>query len=217
MRKVTVLLLGIWLGIGALLPTWSQASGLAEAPQAGSTGTGVLYLPYISGSNASQRCTPEELIRDGGFEAGTPSAVWQVQSNVYSDILDDTPVPPAHGGDWKAWMGGDNRVQESLWQAFTVPSDGAGIRVSYWWRVDTFETSHPFDTLQVQIRNAAGNPLRTLEVLTDGDLSTEWQQSTFSVSGYAGEKLQLSFQAQTDDTNPTSFFIDDVSVQKLCK
>ncbi len=215
LRTAFILLVGMgWLGVMAIapVPSFAGTTGRPEGTQAAASGT--IYLPYIA--NATQRCVPEELIRDGSFEAGVPNPAWQVSSNVYSDILDDTPIPPAHSGNWKAWMGGDNRVQEALWQTFTVPADGAGLAVSYWWRVDTFETTHPFDTLEVQIRDANGNRLQVLELLTDGDAGPSWNQSTIAVSGHAGQTIQIAFVAQTDDTHPTSFFIDDVSVRKTC-
>lgn len=161
-------------------------------------------------------CTSAELIQDGGFEAGLPNPAWQTSSNVFSNILDDLPDPPPHSGTWKAWMGGDDLVQESLWQTVTVPADAANLEISYWWRVNTFETSHPFDTLEAQIRDTAGNPLQTLQTLTDGNAGSTWQRSTFTVSDYAGQTIQLAFVAQTDETNPTSFFLDDVSMLATC-
>ena len=203
LRVGEVLLLWFALGIGLI----SSASASATTPTGGLTA----YLPLIQTS-----CAPVQLLQDGGFEAGLPSPVWQTSSNVFSDILDDLPVPAPHSGTWKAWLGGDNLVQESLWQVLNIPAGVVGLEVSYWWRVSTFETTHPFDTLKVQIRDAAGNPLETLETLTDGNASSVWQQSTFVVTGYAGQTIQLAFVAQTDDTNPTSFFVDDVSVVKTC-
>jgi len=171
-----------------------------------------LFLPLAQNSS----CAAVELLIDGGFEAGLPNPAWQTSSNVFSDILDDTPLPQPHSGSWKAWMGGDNLMQESLWQTMTVPSGVQGIQVSYWWRVDTFETTHPFDTMAVQIRDAAGSPLQTLETLNDGDASVNWRQSSFTVSGYGGQTIQLAFVANTDGTSPTSFFLDDVSALRTC-
>jgi len=175
-------------------------------------GDAAVYLPLIAGG-----CIPVELIQDGGFEAGLPNPAWQTSSNVLSDILDNTPDPAPHAGIWKAWLGGGDLVQESLWQELSVPPGVRGLKVSYWWRVDTFETAHPFDTLEVQIRDAAGNPLQILETLTDGDAGPDWQQSVFTVTqSYAGQTIQLAFVGQTDDSYPTSFFVDDVSVLKTC-
>ncbi|MFQ5855251.1 MAG: choice-of-anchor J domain-containing protein [Anaerolineae bacterium] len=201
--------------IGTLILLWLVLSASPATDAAGDNampaGNWFAYLPLLQNT-----CAPVRLAQDGGFEAGLPNPVWQTSSNVFSDILDDTPDPTPHSGTWKAWLGGDNLVQESLWQVLSVPAGLAGIQVSYWWRVDTFETTHPFDTLEVQIRDATGTPLQTLETLTDGDAGPTWQQSTFTLTGYAGQTIQLAFAAQTDDTSPTSFFVDDVGVHKTC-
>lgn len=201
LRLIGVSLLWLMLNTG---PAVSASVG-ATTP----AGDLTAYLPLIQNT-----CAPVELLQDGGFEAGLPNPAWQTSSNVFSDVLDDTP--PTHTGTWKAWLGGDNLLQERLWQVFNVPSGVAGLKVNYWWRVDTFETNHPFDTLEVQIRDAAGTPLQTLETLTDGDAGPTWQQSTFTLAGYAGQTIQLAFAAQTDDTNSSSFFLDDVHVYKTC-
>ncbi|MFQ5343626.1 MAG: choice-of-anchor J domain-containing protein, partial [Anaerolineae bacterium] len=161
-------------------------------------------------------CLPADLVQDGGFEAGLPNPVWQTSSNVFSDILDDTSDPAPRTGIWKAWMGGDNLVQESLWQTFSVPADVAGLEIRYWWRVDTRETSHPFDTLQVEIRDTNSNVLQMLETLTDGNAGAIWQESAFTLTGYAGQTIQIAFEAQTDGTGPTNFLLDDVSVLGSC-
>ncbi len=171
-----------------------------------------VYLPLVQ-----RACAPVQLIQDGGFEAGLPNPAWQTSSNVFSEILDDTPDPPPHSGTWKAWLGGADLVQESLWQVVNVPTGTLSLRVSYWWRVSTLESTHPFDIFQVQIRDAVGNPLETLETLTDADVGPGWQQSILTMATpYAGRTIQLAFIAETDDTNPTSFFVDDVSVLKAC-
>lgn len=200
----------------ALLVVWLVA--LPENQGGTAAGSGVpttpvtVYLPLVQ-----RACVPVELIQDGGFEAGLPNPAWQTSSSTFSDILDDTPDPPPHSGTWKAWLGGADLVQESLWQTITVPTGTVGLQVNYWWWVSTLEPSHPYDTLMVQIRDVEGNLLEELETLTDGDAAPDWQQSVFTITtAYAGQTIQLAFVAETDDTNPTSFFVDDVSVLKTC-
>jgi len=200
----------VMLLLGLLAVWWAVLMGSPRSTAAGSntpTAQWRVYLPLVQ-----RACMSVELIRDGGFEAGLPNPAWQTSSSISSDILDDTPDPAPHSGMWKAWLGGDDLVQESLWQMIAVPADTVSLQVSYWWRVSTLESTHPFDTLTVQIRDAQGNPLEVLETLTDGDAAPGWQQSVFTISTvYAGQTIQLAFVAETDDTNPTSFFVDDVS------
>ncbi len=201
----------ILLLLSLFLSAIASPAGTVSAQPATPATQWSIFMPL-----AGTICAGAELLDDTGFEAGLPNATWQTTSNVFSDILDDSAFIPAHSGTWKAWLGGDNLVQESVWQTFTVPSGLQGLRISYWWRIDTLEPSHPFDTLQVQLRNGAGVALQTLEALDDGDASGIWKESSFVISGYSGQTVQLAFVAQTDATRPTSFFVDDVSVVKTC-
>ncbi|RME12483.1 MAG: hypothetical protein D6802_04150 [Ardenticatenia bacterium] len=173
--------------------------------------TSQTYLPLIMMPCSS------EVIRDGGFELGLPNPYWRTQSNVGSSILDNTPTPPAHSGTWKAWLGGDNLVNEMLSQTLFIPNGTTNLTLSYWWRVSTLEQTHPFDTLTVVLRDTNGTLLQVVETLTDGDASTTWQQSTWTLSNaYAGQTLVLSFETVTDQDDATSFFLDDVSLSLVC-
>lgn len=188
------------------------AARTATVGQAAPAADQTLYLPYII-----QGCGPTQLVADGGFEAGLPTTAWQAQSSAGSLIIDNTDPPPAHSGTWKAWLGGDNHIDETLSQTLTVPDTSARLVVSYWWLVSTEESSHPFDTLRVEIRDANNQALETLQILTDGDARASYQASAFTLSSaYAGQAIRLAFVAHTDESNTTSFFIDDVSVMKYC-
>jgi len=187
--------------------------GLLE-PRSSYAGTGGnnIYLPYIAAPCRS------ELINDGSFEAGTPNPYWNTSSNIGSTILDNSPVPPAHSGTWKAWLGGDNLIQESITQTVVVPNGITALTLSYWWQVSTTEPTHPFDNLTITMHDTSGTLLQTIETLTDGDASGTWRQSTWALplATYAGRSVILSFTATTDNNDPTSFFIDDVSLLAVC-
>ena len=208
-------------GIGAFIAfllLWSFGN-FAPMHAAPADATQPTRRQEVRSARVQSTCAPVQLIQDGGFEAGTTATPWQTQSSIFSSILDDSPNPAAHSGTWKAWMGGADNVTESLWQSFTVPAGVLGLKIKYWWRVDTLESTHPFDFLEVWLRDAAGAKLGTqpLETLTDGDASSTWQQSSLSVNtSYANQTIQLAFLVTTDPRNPTSFFIDDVSVYKTC-
>ena len=186
-----------------------------NAPSAGAQGPGPIFLPYIAAN------CPKLLVQDFSFETGLPNASWATTSTVASGILDNSSIPspnPTHNGAWKAWLGGSDSVQESLWQTMTVPASTTGLQVSFWRRVSTQE-SNPLinDRLDVQIRNSSGVVLETLYNLFDGDAGTTWVQHTLiPSSSYAGQTIQLAFFAMTDSADPTSFFIDDVIVTAAC-
>ncbi len=207
----------------SLVPTASTLLTIATQPTT-IIGTYPLTITGNSGTlshsnNITLSVVTSELVQDGGFEAGLPNPHWQTASNRSSSILDNSSIPqpnPTHSGAWKAWLGGDNNVQESLWQTITVPSGTASLQVSFWWLVNTNEPSPLVnDRLDVQLRDSTGATILTTPYnLYDGDANTVWQQTTVTISAspYTGQTIQIAFVADTDASNPTSFFIDDVSV-----
>jgi kumamolisin len=74
----------------------------------------------------------------------------------------------------------------------------------------TEETSHPYDYLYVKIRDVYGNNLTTLQTLSDGSATGTWVSSSFDVSAYVGQSIQVYFWGTTDNSYKTSFFVDDV-------
>jgi kumamolisin len=193
-----------------------MALQLLSAPAARAQNPAPIFLPYVGVS------CPKLLIQDSSFEAGTPNAAWAVTSTLSSAIIDSTstiPSPnPTHTGLWKAWLGGNDSVSESIWQTMTVPANTTSLQVVFWRRVTTQEPSPLInDSLQVLIRNNAGAPLETLYTLFDADAGTTWVQHTLTATGnYAGQTIQLAFLATTDTTDATNFFIDDVMVFAGC-
>ncbi|MBI5032163.1 MAG: hypothetical protein HZB51_16655 [Chloroflexi bacterium] len=178
--------------------------------------TRVVYLPIIVREGALG-CTTTQLIQDTSFEAGEPNPYWQVSSNTSSSILDNSTIPPpkpTHTGTWKAWLGGNNSMQENLWQSFSLASSAFTLQVSFWWQVNTAESTPLVnDSLRIQLADSNGTVLQTLYTLYDGDVNLTWVQQTILVSPlYTGQTLRIVFLANTDESNPTSFFIDDVSV-----
>ncbi|MBI5303320.1 MAG: hypothetical protein HY868_14390 [Chloroflexi bacterium] len=199
----------IALGIGiALLVLPAPARAQNPTPSR-------IFMPMIVAG-----CS-REMMSDWSFEAGLPNTSWVTTSTAASNILDSSSIPspnPTHYGAWKVWLGGSDSLTESVWQTATVPAWTTTMRMSFWFVVNTQETN-PLtnDHVSIQIRNSAGVPLETLYDLWDGDWGTSWAQRVITPTGnYAGQTIQLAFFAKTDSSNPTNFFIDDVSMQIGC-
>ncbi len=162
-------------------------------------------------------CAPVDLLRDPGFEISPPNPYWQTSSNVGSAILTGNSQPAPHRGSWMARLGGADNVQESLWHTMTVSSGISGLRVSYWWRVDSTDLAPAADTLAVQVRAANGVVLQTLETLSNQNAGAAWTKSTVTLTQpYAGQTIQLAFVAHTNGSNPTTFYVDDADIMKVC-
>lgn len=73
-------------------------------------------------------------------------------------------------------------------------------------------TSNDYDFLYVRIRNIYGSTLRQVQVMTNRSTKDTWVFSSFDVSEFIGQTVQIYFQATTDSSLKSSFFIDDVSL-----
>lgn len=156
-----------------------------------------------------------DLVQNGGFEAGQTG--WTLSGN---DLI-ATKTP--RSGSYSAYLGSDinNDKDDWLYQTVTIPSDAISADLNYWWYMHTTEGTYvppygPYDYLSIQVRDANGVPLETLQTIHHGSefTRTTWVQSpSFSLLAYRGQSVQLYFHGVTDYySNPTAFFVDDVSL-----
>ncbi len=115
-----------------------------------------------------------------------------------------------HAGAASAILGGRNSGQDELEQEFSLPA-GQAATFRFWWYMQTQETTHAFDTLEVSLKRSGQETLLT--TITDGSVAGSWQQGVFDLSSYAGQTVRIKFTARTSDARPTTFYLDDVSVQ----
>jgi hypothetical protein len=172
-------------------------------------GAAVLLLLLVAGLTGVPRaqataCT--NLLLDGGFESG---AGWSAQAggeySLFSDYL-------AHSGSRAAYLAGVDEARDRLSAAVTLPA-GQTISLRFWWQVHSEESSNGYDGMSVVVADMAGNPLKVLFSLSDANLTDTWQQTAgLDLSEFAGQSIQLQFLAQSDQTLPTDFFVDDVEL-----
>ena len=179
-----------------------------DTPQPSHGSCSVVYLPA-----ALKNYPPcAQPIQNGDFEAG--SAYWTL-----GGVTTISTMMP-HSGSYSAWLGGYNNANDTLYQTVTIPSTGptgqpvVSAHLSYYWYMATEETStfYDYDYLYVRIRDAYGSTLREVETLTNRSSKDTWMFSSFDVSEFIGQTIQVYFQATTDGSFKTSFFIDDVSL-----
>ncbi len=151
--------------------------------------------------------TKPALVQNGDFERG--QAGWRAKTAAGRRIVrSDRP----RGGSQSAGLCGYNDCDEALAQTIGLPKDARTISLSYYTYIDTQEIKHAFDFLNVEIHDAGGKKLRTIQQLSDGDPAGEWRPASFDLSEFAGRTVQLVFTATSGKTKPTAFFVDDVSV-----
>jgi subtilase family serine protease len=160
----------------------------------------------INGSSSGGGGGSTQLITNGGFESG--SSPWKESSSGGYELVDTTNP---HTGSDSAYLAGYNNGNDSIYQTVTVPSTANTVTLSYWTDVETTETTHSYDYLYAKVRNSSGSVLKTLQTQSDAT-ATGWKSQSFDLSAYKGQTIQIFFQGTNDVSNPTSFFVDDVSV-----
>ncbi len=148
-----------------------------------------------------------ERLTNGGFESGT--SPW-VQTSTNGFQLIDTTRP--HTGLYSAYLNGYNNGVDTIYQQVTIPSTATSATLSYWWYMSTQETTHPWDYMYTQVLNSSGGLLATLQTINDGSTRNTWVNPTFNLLAYKGQTIRIYFKGTTDSSLPTSFFVDDVSL-----
>ncbi|HVE86100.1 MAG TPA: M4 family metallopeptidase [Myxococcales bacterium] len=142
---------------------------------------------------------------NGGFE--TSLTPW-----VASGFGSRQTATPHTGGGY-GQLGGSDSGSGTISQDFTVPSTGNSL--SFWLYTTTSETTTTtrYDFLYVEVRNTAGTLLATLATYSNLDKNTAYAQKTgFSLAAYAGQTIRLQFRSTSDISLPTTFRIDDVTL-----
>ena len=180
--------------------------GAATTGSVTNPGTGspnALLYNSVAGEPTKPPAPPPGAIVNGDFESGgtgwTESAAGLIGTNL------------PHGGSYSAWLGGADVASERVSQTITVPADGT---LRYHWQMTTTDTSgRPHDYLRVRVYSGtSGALLRTVRTWSNRHAANAWSSDSVNLAAYGGRTVQISFEATTDSTLPTSFYVDDVSV-----
>ena len=147
------------------------------------------------------------VIVNPGFETGTTP--WVISG---STVRSTGSFP--HSGTAYMILGVNNSSTSTLYQTVTVPSVG---NLNFWLNITTSESPGTiFDRLFIEVRSTSGTLLATLATFSNVDSGTAGVyvlRGPYSLSAFAGQTVRIQFRATNDVTLPTSFRVDDVSVQ----
>jgi hypothetical protein len=154
--------------------------------------------------NPSGGCSASQLLGNPGFESG--STIWAATPAV---IGQNGPAEPAHSGTWDAWLDGYGTTHtDTLSQSVTIPAACHNTTFSFWLHIDTAETTRTtaFDKLTI---TANGTTIATFSNLNH---ASGYQQHSYSLASFAGQKVTLKFSGTEDASLQTSFVVDDTAV-----
>ena len=166
----------------------------------------LIMLPLMGSQPVVQVDGCTELVSNGGFEAGHMG--WtQSSSGGFVLIGNDNPFTGTAG----AYLAGVNDADDRLEQAVWLPPEAAAISLRARWSMATEETAGVFDTLAFSLIRPDGSTIALAKVDNTAEPGL-WRELRVLAPYIAGQQFKFRVQAQTDASNPTAFFLDDVSL-----
>ena len=160
---------------------------------------GLTWWSFTTGSGASI------LLANGDFESG--HTIWTEASlnsyviiQSYQHYLNVLP----HGGNWAAWLGGGNDEIGYIQQQVTVPT-GAPYLVYWHWIASQDICGYDFGG--VIINNSVVDQYDLCSSTDTGG----WVTHSVNLSSYAGQSVSLQIRVETDPSDWSNLFVDDVS------
>jgi hypothetical protein len=150
-----------------------------------------------------------ELIVNPGFETGTTPWV------ISGQVVRSTGAYP-HTGTAYMILGAVNSTTGTLYQTVVIPS-GTSPNLNFWLNITTSEAPGTiYDKLFIEVRSTSGTLLATLATFSNvnsGTAGVYVLRGAYNLGGFAGQTVRIQFRATEDVSLPTSFRVDDVSVQ----
>jgi Zn-dependent metalloprotease len=194
-------------GSGSGTVNYSVAANTSTASRSGSmTIAGLTFSVTQAGTGGG--CT--NTIVNPGFETGTTP--WTISGQVTRS----TGTFP-HSGTAYMILNGVNSSTATLFQTVTVPNNGCS-NLQFWLNVTTNEAAGAavFDRLFIEVRSTTGTLLATLATFSNQNSGTAGVyvlRGPFNLSSFAGQTVRIQFRGTNDVTLPTTFRVDDVSLQ----
>jgi serine protease len=171
-------------------------------------------------SNDTNRCdiahpivgASTQLLGNSGFENGYASPWWMSDNTLCT--ASSCSGETAHSGSWFAWLNGWGSAHtDTVQQTVTIPAGKSSAVLGYYLHIDTNETSStPYDTLQVQVLDSAGQVVQTLATYSNANWATGYQWHGFYLNNYIGQTITVRFVGTEDASLQTSFVLDDVTL-----
>src|SRR5438270_5406656 len=165
-----------------------------------------------------------EMVADGGFEQATASGNsapgWSGTTTAagHNTVILSGSFPHART-NYGFLGGGDSETDTLTTSSSTVPANATAASLTFWVNVVTQETTTTtaFDTLAVNVISGTTTTKLTLSNLNSGSSNntngTYFKPAAIDLLSFKGSTIQIQFKATTDTSLPTTFRIDDVSLQ----
>jgi len=152
-----------------------------------------------------------ELISNGGFEGTlSPWALGGAQKPGLSSSRRHTGSSSMRLGATTGAGAVEPNGDSWAYQSVTIPANVTAARLSFWYSTATADTIQN-DWQEAKVLDANGNTLWQVFKLAANDSS--WTQQTADLKPFAGRTVRVYFNCHCNGTNPTTLWVDDVSVK----
>jgi hypothetical protein len=144
---------------------------------------------------------------NGNFEQG--ATCWTEYSSHGWDIIINSGFPGGltpHSGSWAAWLGGGNNEIAYVQQQVTVPV-GSYYLAYYHWIASADTCGYDFGGVLVN------GTVVDVYNLCSSQNTNGWVKHVVNLSAYAGQTVTLQIRVETDVSNNSNLFVDDVAFQ----
>ena len=149
---------------------------------------------------------PPSPLLNGDFEAGRDGSWTEYSSNGWTLILNasNLNVSP-QGGQWAAWLGGDDNETARLSQTVSIPTNQYYLHFYYY---IGSEDACGFDSAYLKVNNVTQHTFS----LCDSNSTSSWVHYVEDLSAFKGSNVTLLFEVITDGSLNSNFFLDTVSL-----
>jgi len=170
-------------------------------------------------------CVPHttQLLGNPAFDLTPVGTKWTEQPYDASlPIITADPGLNPQSSPYRAWMGGLQGVDygvasitDFLYQDVVVPANTTQLVLTGYYAVATSESgSTVYDTGSVDLTDTSGTPIEPILSLTNATIATSWAQVSHTfTANVSGQTVRLRFTTTNDDTNPTSFYFDTLTLK----
>lgn len=180
----------------------SRYIGWITSTIGGSGGDNLTFLPIVLNVTAA----PIQPLQNGNFEAG-PVAWRQFSQQGWELIFPKEDLPqqiPPHGGNWAAWLGGDDSERAYLEQLVTVPQASPYLTYFHWIESE--------DSCDKDYAAIYANSIKITEYTLCSSADTNgWRRQAVDMRTYAGQAVTIRFQVETNASKVSNLFLDDVA------
>jgi hypothetical protein len=159
------------------------------------------YLPLVIKGSVSSISDP---IENGDFEQGR--VAWTEYSVYGYYLIYEFDPGEAHSGTWLAYFLGEDVTNGTDRLSQTVTISGSIPYLHFWYHIASYDGCG-FDFARVKVN---GSTVKTLDLCSTTS-TTGWTPEVVNLSAYAGDTVTLMFEATTDGSLDSYFYIDDVS------